>query len=355
MELGREHFRAMIFYDFKSGLNQTQSLERLHRAFGDLTPSRATIFRWFQEFRRGRTSLRDEERSGRPATAVTEENIAAVEKMVRKNSQVTIKDIEAALQIGSPAVSKILHNYLRVRKVLSRWVPHTLTDEQKRIRVKWCQEMLIRFDGGKSRRISDIITGDETWIYQFDPENKCQSTMWIFFPDENPPTKVKRPRSVGRKMVATFFSKSGHIATVPLEEQRTFTAQWYTTVCLPKVFRKLQEWRPTTGLRGTILHHDNVSAHTANVTIQFLESTEVELMTHPPYSPDLAPCDYFLLPIVKNRMRGRSFSSPEEAVCAYENELTALEENEWKECFKEWFTRMQKCIECHGDYFEKIQ
>ena len=285
---------------------------------------------------------------------MTEENIAAVEKMLHENNRLTFKEIEAALQIGSPAVSKILHEYLRVRKVSSRWVPHNLTEDQKRCRVEWCEEMLVRFDGGNSRRVSDIVTGDETWIYQFDPETKRQSAVWIF-PDDDLPTKVKRPRSVGKKMVATFFSKSGHVATIPLEEQRTVTANWYTTVCLPKVFEKLRERRPRTGLRGILLHHDNASAHTANATIQFLESTEVKLMTHPPYSPDLAPCDYFLFPSVKNRMRGKRFSSPEEAVVVYESELMGLEENVWQECFQKWFERMRKCIQCGGEYFEKLQ
>ena len=77
MEVEREHFRAMILYDFKSGLNESQSLERLQQAFGDIAPSRATVFRWFQEFKRGRTSLKDEERASCPATTVTDENIAA--------------------------------------------------------------------------------------------------------------------------------------------------------------------------------------------------------------------------------------------------------------------------------------
>ena len=53
MEVEREHFRAMILYDFKMGLNETQSLERLQQAFGDIAPSYATVFWWFQEFKRG--------------------------------------------------------------------------------------------------------------------------------------------------------------------------------------------------------------------------------------------------------------------------------------------------------------
>ena len=71
----------MIFYYFKNGINQAQSLERLTQDFGDLAASRATVFNWFVEFKRGRISFEDEERSGRPLTAVTEENIDAVENM----------------------------------------------------------------------------------------------------------------------------------------------------------------------------------------------------------------------------------------------------------------------------------
>ena len=52
---------------------------------------------------------------------VTEDNIDAVEKMVREDARVTYKDIEASLRIGSGSVAKILHIYLRVSKVSSRW------------------------------------------------------------------------------------------------------------------------------------------------------------------------------------------------------------------------------------------
>ena len=50
------------------------------------------------------------------------------EKMVREDARVTYKDIEAFLRIGSGNVAKILHTYLKVSKVSSRWVPHNLAD-----------------------------------------------------------------------------------------------------------------------------------------------------------------------------------------------------------------------------------
>ena len=119
MELEREHFRSMILYDFKCSLNEWQTLEQLTQAFGYLVPSRATVFRWFAEFKREGTFLKDEERSGRPTSVVTEENISAVEALIKEDPRRTYKDIEGALDISS-SVSSILHQHLRVRKISSR-------------------------------------------------------------------------------------------------------------------------------------------------------------------------------------------------------------------------------------------
>ncbi|GFY19506.1 histone-lysine N-methyltransferase SETMAR [Trichonephila clavipes] len=60
MECTREHYRAMIFYDFKAGLNQKEYVQRLQLAFGDESPCRATVVRWFKEFYSGHNSLQDE-------------------------------------------------------------------------------------------------------------------------------------------------------------------------------------------------------------------------------------------------------------------------------------------------------
>jgi histone-lysine N-methyltransferase SETMAR len=214
--------------------------------------------------------------------------------------------------------------------------------------------MLTKYEEGKSKRVFDIITGDETWIYQFDPETKRQSASWTFH-DEEPPTKVRRSRSVGKKMVATFFMVSGHNTTIPLEDRKTVNAEWYTTKCLPYVFEKIIEKRPKTGIRGLLFHHDNASAHTANRTLDFLETNKVRLLTHPPYSPDLAPCDFFLFPYIKNLLRGTLFNTPNDAVDAYMDALKDVPKESWKKCFENWFKRMKLCIDADGAYFEKIK
>ncbi len=108
------------------------------------------------------------------------------------------------MQIGSAATESILHDYLGLRKVTCRWVPHFLTEAQKQDRVDYCLEMLEKFDCGRSKRVYDIITDDESWFYYYDPETKRQSQVW-FASNDPLPTKVRKQRSVGKHMFAIFL------------------------------------------------------------------------------------------------------------------------------------------------------
>jgi len=56
-----------------------------------------------------------------------------------------------------------------------------------------------------------------------------------------------------------------------------------------------------------LLHHANASAHSAHAVKEFLAKTKTTVLSHPPYSPDLAPCDYFLFPKPKFKLKGMRF------------------------------------------------
>ena len=102
-----------------------------------------------------------------------------------------------------------------------------------------------------------------------------------------------RTQSTCNQMITCFFSTTGH---VPLEQCRTVNSECYTTICLPVVF---QEIRKTNRRRRITLHHDNASSHTSAQTNAFLSTQNIDLMNHPPYSPDLASNDSFLFPYKK--------------------------------------------------------
>lgn len=349
MDLSRENFRAMIYYDFRRGLTRQQCTDQLNSTFGDEAPSFATVKRWYNEFNRGRRSLNDEFREGRPKSVVVPENIDAVQNMIIQDRHVTYCEIETSLGISPTSIHKILHEHLAVKKVCCRWIPHNLTNGQKDARVDWCKKMIKKFNAGASKEVYKIVTGDESWIYAYEPERKQQSAVWVF-QDEPNPTKVVRARSTSKQMVACFFRKTGHVATVPLEERKTVNSEWYTTICLPVVFGEI---RKTNKNCRIILHQDNASSHTSHETTSFFTNQKIELMGHPPYSPDLAPNDFFLFPTIKDKLRGQRFLSAEEAVEAFKNHVLEVPDADWKRCYENWFQRMQKCIDLKGEYFEK--
>ncbi|GLH05037.1 Mariner Mos1 transposase [Gryllus bimaculatus] len=160
-------------------------------ALGDVFPHRTKIFRRYREFRRRNFSLEDAERAGRPRTSATEENIAAVRKMLDEDRRVTYEQIEDTLDLNAQAIRSILHDHLQAKKLCCLWVPHTPTEEQMTRRVTWCREMLKRFSKGQSRYVNSIVTDDETWLYYHDVPNKTQNKVW-FLEDEETPIAVQK-------------------------------------------------------------------------------------------------------------------------------------------------------------------
>ncbi|KAG5316891.1 MOS1T transposase, partial [Acromyrmex insinuator] len=60
-------------------------------------------------------------------------------------------------------------------------------------------------------------------------------------------------------------------------------------------------------LSTSITKHDNAPAHTSLLVREFLAKNNTLMMPQPPYSPDLAPCDFFLFPKLKRPMKGRRY------------------------------------------------
>jgi len=93
---------------------------------------------------------------------------------VRENRRLTVRSIAEQVNINRETVRKILTEDLDMRKVCAKMVPKELTKEQTQRRVTICQDLLERQD----HILGYVITGDETWVYQYDPEMKRQSAHW---------------------------------------------------------------------------------------------------------------------------------------------------------------------------------
>ena len=105
----------------------TKTVELIQKVCGDAALSQTTIFEWHKRFREGRESVKDNECSGQPTTSGTDDNIPTVNKMVKEDRKVTSWFIADTLHIPKTVVLGILREYLKKRKLCSRFSSNNLT------------------------------------------------------------------------------------------------------------------------------------------------------------------------------------------------------------------------------------
>ena len=127
--------RTNIKFLVKLGNTGNAIREMLVQVYGDNAMKKTAVYKWVKRFSEGRESVTDEERSGRPATSTTEENITKVRQIVRENRRLTVRSVTEQVNIDRETVRKILTEDLDMRKVCAKMVPKELTEEQKQRRV----------------------------------------------------------------------------------------------------------------------------------------------------------------------------------------------------------------------------
>ena len=87
-----EH-RAVIKFLTLENVSPSDIVQRMQNVYGQASPSYATVKRWAAEFKRGRTSLLDDQRSGRPCSATSDQKVDQVSKIVENDRRVKVREI----------------------------------------------------------------------------------------------------------------------------------------------------------------------------------------------------------------------------------------------------------------------
>ena len=345
-----EH-RAVIKFLIKEGVPPKEIKCRLDNVYTHSSPSYSSVKKWAALFRMGRESLEDDERSGRPVIAMTDQNIALVEQEVNGDRRLKAKEIAARVGISKTTVLRILHEHLHMNKVSARWVPKLLSSIQKERRVECCQEFLDAYQANKSKFIQSIVTGDETMVLYYDPLSKRESMEWRR-PGEAPPRKARVAPST-KKMMATIFWDCEGILMIDFKERNTVINGSYYASLLHRLKDSIKEIRRDKLSRGIHLLHDNAPVHTAAVAKRAILDCGFTELNHPPYSPDLAPSDYYLFSKLKSDLRGKKFTSDDEIKSAVFQHFQSKDKNYFYTGIEMLISRSNKCINLLGDYIEK--
>jgi len=133
-------------------------------------------------------------------------------QIVHEKRWLTVRCIAEQVNIDTETVRKIWTEDLDMRKVCAKMVAKDLTKEQKQRGVTIGQDLLERQDD----ILGHVITGDETWVYQYNPETKHQSAQWKTANSPRP-KMFHQSKSIVKTMLLTFFDISGivHYEFVP--------------------------------------------------------------------------------------------------------------------------------------------
>ena len=167
------------------------------------------------------------------------------------------------------------------------------------------------------------------------PETKRQSAEWH---TKSSPRlkKAHMSRSRVKTMIIVFlFDSHGIVHKEFVPPGQTVNHAFYKDV-LEWLRKQVQRVR-TDIADDWVLQHDKAPAHTTLSIQEFLAKKNIPVLPHPPYSPDLAPCDFYLFPKLKLKLKGHHFGMMENIQKT--DELHTLMENDFQYCYDQWKKR----------------
>jgi histone-lysine N-methyltransferase SETMAR len=188
------------------------------------------------------------------------------------------------------------------------WVPHLLTDEQKQSRVTLALQVKEKYDKCDTCHLEEIVTGNETWICNFQPDSKAENKVRVSS-EGNRPVIGRHCKTSDRMLYAIFFDSKGSVLQIPVLKGSSVTGKFYRESVLTQLVYFYQKHRPRTSVRGIKLLHDNAPAYESATVQEYLKESGLDVLDHPPYNPDLSSCDFWLFPRLKEMLAGQRFES----------------------------------------------
>ncbi|XP_053949369.1 histone-lysine N-methyltransferase SETMAR-like [Anastrepha ludens] len=207
-----------------------------------------------------------------------------------------------------------------------------------------CLELFRRNPSDLLRR---FITMDETWIHHYTPQSNKQSADWLEA-GQSRPKRPKTHQSAGKVLASIFWDACGVIFIDYLEKGKTVTGEYYASF-LDRLNDETKKKRHPLAKKKVLFHQGISPAHKSTNAMAKLH----ELLPHPPYSPDLAPSDYWLFKNLKRWLQGQRFRSNEEVEWEADAYFEGLSIDHFSKGIKMLEDRWEKCIAPEGTYVEE--
>lgn len=335
--------RYCIKFLMRMGYKPKEIVNQLEDWYQDHSLHKTQVYYWMAEIRRGREDLNDAPHPGRPRELFIDDQILAA---LRINPYASCRNIASMVGTCGATVSQRLAE-MGYRSYLLRWIPHKLENHHKKLRFDMAKNMLKILQNLEHDHFNYIITGDESWFcYYYNYKRK-----WVLDTDEID-QRIEQSNFQPKKMVTIFIGINGYVLIDCKPPDQKITSEYF----INNVLKPLEEITDVNDVKKKkklfYIHFDNASSHSSKKVKKYLLQSQFTRLPHPPYSPDLSPCDFGLFGTMKNAFQGCSFESEDDLLDAIKNFLDSQPLTFWENIFNGWIKRLQKCIEAQGNYFE---
>ena len=205
-----------------------------------------------------------------------------------------------------------------------------------------------RFREEGDQFIFNTVTGNESWIHHFHPEEKRLSREYRHTSSPRP-KKFKTMPYAGKILLTVFWNSQRVYMTEFLEAGKTVNSARYIET-IKNLRRRVCRVRGSTSRFCCCM---TMQDRTLLATIDDLETLKFEFLSHPPYSPDLAPSDFHFFPHLKRNHKGIHFTLDDEMKQAAKSWIKQRTPEFFIDGMRKLVLRWEKCIERQGDYVEK--
>jgi histone-lysine N-methyltransferase SETMAR len=167
---------------------------------------------------------------------------------------------------------------------------------------------------------------------------------------EDVPVRVKDSIASKKVMIFIAWNPCGFLLVEALPEGTRFNSLFIREILIDKLDAKLKEMGIKNGIIGQTMHWDNARPHISTQTMDLFAALEIATLPHPPYSPDIAPCDLYLFGYLKHCLRGLTFPDSESLVLAIYEIMAKIDKSVYISVYDEWMTRLERVLEL-SDYY----
>ena len=223
-----------------------------------------------------------------------------------KDRRMSIETISAQFDVSVGTVHTIICEELKMRKICANFVPRVLREDQKERRCHDSREM-VELINSDPAVLDALVTCNESWIYCYDPETKGQSSQWKHAGSPRP-KKARQSKSTHK----LFFDSTGMIYMHWVPTGKTVNKEYYVEVLRSSGRDSVRRGQHASNRVSDISTKTIAPVHNSILVTDYLTKMGIKTVPHPPYSPNIAPCDFWLFPKLKEKLRGCHYETIEE-------------------------------------------